>query len=177
MEGYLFGALNSCIKIWFDHSISCHCRSNSTSWLERTIGSFIFEVEHVNLQIYTDSVILQLHSTSSPFSSIKSFSQLENFYSQTSCHITTSSECFSKKSGLNKLSVLMRYFMFIFFYFYLTKLYFLFVSWRLTWECSNWGQRWSPSWAECAQEHWPGIYTRVTHFLDWIKKNRHNKMG
>ena len=31
--------------------------------------------------------------------------------------------------------------------------------------------------AECAQEHCPGIYTRVTHFLDWIKKNRHNKMG
>ena len=121
MEGYLFGALNSCIKIWFDHSISCHCRSNSTSWLERTIGSFIFEVEHVNLQIYTDSVILQLHSTPSPYSSIKSFSQLENFYSQTSCHITTSSECFSKKSGLNKLSVLMRYFMFIFFYFIINQ--------------------------------------------------------
>ena len=118
MEGYLFGALNSCIKIWFDHSISCHCRSNSTSWLERTIGSFIFEVEHVNLQIYTDSVILQLHSTYSPFSSIKSFRQLEKFYSETSCHITTCSECFSKKSGLNKLSMLMRYFMLIFFYFW-----------------------------------------------------------
>ena len=25
---------------------------------------------------------------------------------------------------------------------------------------------------ECAQEHGPCIYTRVTHFLEWIKENK-----